>query len=131
MGEPDLEKSGSSAPESIGSRSELGEVNHLSTRRKRKKFDLLSSGERTGNSLNPGWLFLSRAGGRGTWHQLPETSRSVLESRSKEGERPVGESRGKGPGIPSTTGHEKSCGNLRGPSRKAKYSFATDSELVP
>ncbi len=57
MGEPGLEKSRSSAPEYIGSRGELGEVNHLSTRRKRKKFDFLSSGERTGNSLNPGWLF--------------------------------------------------------------------------
>ncbi len=74
---------------------------------------------------------MSPLGGRGTWHQLPETSRSVLESRSIEGERPVDESGRKGPGIPSTTGHEKSCGNLRGPSRKAKYSFATDSELLP
>ena len=32
---------------------------------------------------------------------------------------------------PSTTGHVKSCGNLGGPSPKAKYSLATDSELVP
>ena len=31
----------------------------------------------------------------------------------------------------STTGHVKSRGNLRGPSRKAKYSPATDSEPVP
>ena len=54
MGEPGLEKSRSSAPEFIGGRSELGEVNHLSTRRKRKKIDFLSSGERNGNSLNPG-----------------------------------------------------------------------------
>ncbi len=27
--------------------------------------------------------------------------------------------------------HEKSCGNLGGPSSKAKYSLMTDSELVP
>ena len=33
--------------------------------------------------------------------------------------------------IPSTTGHEKSCGNLGGPSSKAKYYRMTDSELVP
>jgi len=34
-------------------------------------------------------------------------------------------------GVPSTTGHVKSGGNLRGPSRKAKYSLVTDSEPVP
>ena len=33
--------------------------------------------------------------------------------------------------FPSTTGHEKSCGNLGGPSPKAKYYLTTDSELVP
>jgi hypothetical protein len=31
----------------------------------------------------------------------------------------------------STAGHEKPCGNPPGPSGKAKYSLATDSELVP
>ncbi len=34
-------------------------------------------------------------------------------------------------GIPSTTGHVKSCGNQGGPPPKAKYSSVTDSELVP
>ena len=33
--------------------------------------------------------------------------------------------------ILSTAGHEESCRNLRGPSRKAKYSLLTDSEQVP
>ena len=33
--------------------------------------------------------------------------------------------------ILSRTGHVKSCLNLRGPSRKAKYSLVTDSEQVP
>ena len=37
MGKPGPEKLGSSISEYIGSGSELGEVNHLSTRRKRKK----------------------------------------------------------------------------------------------
>ena len=32
---------------------------------------------------------------------------------------------------PSSAGHEKSCMNLPGPSGKAKYSEATDSEPVP
>jgi hypothetical protein len=31
----------------------------------------------------------------------------------------------------STAGHVKPGRNLRGPPRKAKYSLATDSELVP
>ena len=53
MGEPGFEKSKSSGLEYIGVGSKLGEVNHLSTRRKRKKFDFLSSGERNGNSPNP------------------------------------------------------------------------------
>ena len=33
--------------------------------------------------------------------------------------------------ILSSTEHEKFCVNLRGPSRKAKYSLETDSEPVP
>ena len=33
--------------------------------------------------------------------------------------------------ILSSAGHVKSCVNLRGPSRKAKYSRETDSEPVP
>ena len=32
---------------------------------------------------------------------------------------------------PSNTEHEKFCVNLPGPSGKAKYSYVTDSELVP
>ncbi len=31
----------------------------------------------------------------------------------------------------STTGHVKPCGNMGGPSSKAKYYLMTDSELVP
>ena len=33
--------------------------------------------------------------------------------------------------LPSTTGHVEPCGNLGGPSPKAKYFLVTDSELVP
>ena len=33
--------------------------------------------------------------------------------------------------YPSKAGHVKSCLNLRGPSRKAKYSLETDSGQVP
>ena len=34
-------------------------------------------------------------------------------------------------GIPSNAVHVKLCVNLSGPPDKAKYSLATDSELVP
>ena len=48
-----------------------------------------------------------------------------------EGESPVIEIQEGPSGIPSTTGHVKSCGNPGGPSPKAKYKLLTDSELVP
>ena len=54
MGQPPPGYAGGSAPEYIGRRSERGEVKHLSTPRKRKRSDSLSSGERKGNSLNLG-----------------------------------------------------------------------------
>ena len=49
-----------------------------------------------------------------------------------EGESPVRET-DESPWVnfPSTTGHVKPCGNLEGPSSKAKYYLVTDSELVP
>ena len=58
-----------------------------------------------------------------------------LEERTgkpaKEGDSPVIESIEAPMSIPSTTGHEKSAGNLGGPPSKAKYYLMTDSELVP
>ena len=62
---------------------------------------------------------------------LLETSRRSLERLIIEGNNPVGESRQQLSGIPSTAGHEKPRGNQGGPPPKAKYSLATDSELVP
>jgi hypothetical protein len=54
-----------------------------------------------------------------------------MERLSIERDRRVGEIL-KGPrGIPSTTGHVRSCGNPGEPSPKAKYSLMTDSEPVP
>ena len=54
-----------------------------------------------------------------------------LERSSKEGNTPVGERETFCEGILSTAGHEKPRGKLGGPPPKAKYSLATDSELVP
>lgn len=54
-----------------------------------------------------------------------------MGSKTTEGESPVNEILKTLIGILSTAGHEKSCRNQRGPSRKAKYSLVTDSEQVP
>ena len=54
-----------------------------------------------------------------------------LERLTKEGESPVHEMKQSLKCILSTAGHEESCRNQRGPSRKAKYSLLTDSEQVP
>ena len=54
-----------------------------------------------------------------------------LERLAGEGESPVSEMKQSLRCILSTAGHEKSCRNQRGPSRKAKYSLLTDSEQVP
>ena len=47
-----------------------------------------------------------------------------------DGDSPVYDSLTKLSGILSSAEHEKFCVNLRGPSRKAKYSRETDSEPV-
>ena len=50
---------------------------------------------------------------------------------TKEGDSPVIEIFKSLLEFLSRAGHEKSCLNPRGPSRKAKYSLVTDSEQVP
>ena len=54
-----------------------------------------------------------------------------LERSAIQGDSPVVESVRTLHWHPSTTGHVESCGNLGGPSSKAKYYSMTDSELVP
>ena len=54
-----------------------------------------------------------------------------LERSAIQGDSPVVESVWSLDWHPSTTGHVESCGNLGGPSSKAKYYSTTDSELVP
>ena len=53
-----------------------------------------------------------------------------LESLTKDGDSPVQVSVMIQERHLSRAGHVKSCLNLRGPSRKAKYSQKTDSEPV-
>ena len=59
-------------------------------------------------------------------------SRTVLERPAIAGDSPVYEIRANFlKQFLSTTGHVKPCGNLGGPSSKAKYYSETDSERVP
>ena len=53
-----------------------------------------------------------------------------LESPVKEGDNPVPVTKSFLEDHLSRAGHVESCLNLRGPSRKAKYSQKTDSEPV-
>lgn len=57
--------------------------------------------------------------------------RSGLERPAIEGNGPVAENMRKPRRILSTAGHGKPRRNPAGPSAKAKYSLATDSEAVP
>ena len=55
-----------------------------------------------------------------------------MEIHAAEGESPVTDNRrARSRRHLSSAGHEKSCVNQRGPSRKAKYYRETDSEPVP
>ena len=54
-----------------------------------------------------------------------------MENSAIEGDSPVIEIIKTLESFPSRAGHEKSCLNPGGPSSKAKYSYLTDSELVP
>src|ERR1700690_1025321 len=54
-----------------------------------------------------------------------------MEWPARDGDSPVVEIRADLSRYPSTAGHVQSGGNPRGPSRKAKYYWLTDSEIVP
>ena len=69
--------------------------------------------------------------GFGPQHVTDNSNRNVLEKHTIDGESPVCERKIRASGIQSSTRHEKSRMNKRGPSRKAKYYLVTDSELVP
>ena len=54
----------------------------------------------------------------------------AAESCTRDGESPVIDLDFSLGFIPSSMGHVESRVNLRGPPRKAKYSYVTDSEVV-
>src|ERR1700761_8266299 len=98
--------------ESIGHKSEPGELKHLSSRRKGHQRDSVSSGERT----------------RTRPVACVQDTRSVWKSAPQRGAAPYGKS---GYKSSSKAGHEPSCLNMGGPPSKPKYSSVTDSEPVP
>ncbi len=135
MGKPGLGNARSPHTESIGVWGEPGELKHLSSPRKRKRSDSVSSGERKRNSLNP-----CRVIGRGRcdtgvvgsicqnrelWRGVTKliASRTWLESWAIESDSLVGESDQSPDTFPSSAGHEEPCVNLGGPPPKAKYSL--------
>ena len=69
--------------------------------------------------------------GFGPRYVTNDSNRNVLGKHTIDGESPVCERKVRTSGIQSSTRHEKSRMNERGPSRKAKYYLVTDSELVP
>ena len=90
--------------------------------------DSLSSGDRTGKSLNR--RCYGNAGVVGPFISYLIMKWNVLESSTVDGDSPVHASGQLQERHLSRAGHVKSCLNLRGPSRKAKYSQKTDSEPV-
>ena len=60
-----------------------------------------------------------------------ENELNHLESWAIDRDSRVSENSKSSRGIPSNTVHVKLCVNLSRPLDKAKYSLATDSELVP
>ena len=112
MGKPTAGNAAVSRDESIVTGSEPGEVKHLSTRRKIKQTAIP----------------LVVASERGTGQWSVEVKQNGLESPAKAGDSPVYVNVQK---SLSKAGHVKSCLNLRGPSRKAKYYLETDSGQVP
>ena len=90
--------------------------------------DSLSSGDRTGKSLNR--CCYGNVGVVGPLISTSLTNWNDLESSTVDGDSPVQASVLIRERHLSRAGHVKSCLNPRGPSRKAKYSQKTDSEPV-
>ena len=90
--------------------------------------DSLSSGDRTGNSLNR--RCHGSVGVVGPLKGIRFRNWNGLENPTIDGDSPVQATDSVQERHLSRAGHVKSCLNPRGPSRKAKYSQKTDSEPV-
>ncbi|KAK7299393.1 hypothetical protein VNO77_45686 [Canavalia gladiata] len=98
---------------------------HGRARGKESKSDSRSSGERNGSSLN------RENGVVGELYKCRAARRSSRECCTLDGESPVAESITSLRSDPSSMGHVESRVNQQGPPCKAKYSWVTDSEVVP
>ena len=108
---------------------ERGELKHLSTRRKRKKHRYPEYRRSKGAEPKPVGLRTSR-GCRSVQRNMSRNAKR-MERRREEGDTPVAATRTCQGRHLSRAGHEESCPNLRGPSRKAKHFRKTDSGPVP
>ena len=136
MGKPGIGNTVPSRHESIVSGSKRGEVKHLSTPRKRNQIEIppVAVSERgvaqTRCRNTPG--VVGQFQGIARRVRKSACSGRILERTTKEGDSPVYETRWSLWRLfPSTAGHVESRGKPGGPSSKAKYSLATDSEQVP
>ena len=140
MGEPAHRDGCVSFTESIGKRRQTGGIETSQYPEEEKIMgrnlfapnDSVSSGERTRKSPNRRETCFPW----GLWdvpHEVIKVQirRSGLERPTVGGKSPVAENVHSSERIPSTAGHEKSRGKQAGPSAKAKYFLATDSEAVP
>ena len=64
-------------------------------------------------------------------HKGVHRNRNAVETATAEGDSPVWVTGARRDYHLSRAGHEESCPNPRGPSRKAKHSRKTDSGPVP
>lgn len=105
------------------------ELKHLSICSKRKKrIDFLSSGERKGNS--PNLQCYGIAGVTGSGHTMIILRGTIWKNRRQSVTATYSQRIIKVTDILSKAGHEESCLNSRGPPRKAKQKWKTDSEPV-
>ena len=95
---------------------------------KKEIIDSLSSGDRTGKSLNRCCYGIT--GVVGPDMSIIELNWNGLENPTADGDSPVQVRVSDQVRYLSRAGHVKSCLNPRGPSRKAKYSQKTDSGPV-
>ena len=95
---------------------------------KKEIIESLSSGDRTGKSLNR--CCYGSAGVVGPDISIIELNWNGLENPTADGDSPVQARVGVQDRYLSRAGHVKSCLNPRGPSREAKYSQKTDSVPV-
>src|SRR2546422_7210516 len=134
MGKPPLVNPQGSSAESIGGAKTTwgSEPSQYPQEEKTIVIPLVAASERGPAQT----IVLARWGCRARLASMPASDQPIsqsndLERSARDGDSPVDDSRLARDGFLSIAGHVKSREKLRGPSRKAKYFLATDSEPVP